>query len=105
MSLFDERNLFEFEAPEYPGERLIACRNPFLADKRDRVRQELLSATENDLGKIKKRVSSGRLKSSSEIGLDEIVIKAATRPTPRRPGEASKLLVSTQNRNVLLCAK
>jgi transposase len=69
VSLFDERNLFEFEAPEYPGERLIACRNPFLADKRDRVRQELLSATENDLNKIKKRVSSGRLKSASEIGL------------------------------------
>jgi hypothetical protein len=57
MSLFDERNLFEFKAPEYPGERLIACRNPFLADKRDRVRQELLSATEKDLDRIKNRVS------------------------------------------------
>jgi transposase len=69
LSLFDERNLFEFRASEYPGERLIACRNPLLADKRGRVRQELLSAAENDLNKVRDRVSAGRLKKASEIGL------------------------------------
>jgi transposase len=68
-SLFDERNLFEFTAPEYPGERLIACRNPFLADQRARVRQELLSAAEKDLNKVKDRVAAGRLKTAGQIGL------------------------------------
>ena len=69
LSLFDERNLFEFTAPEYPGERLIACRNPFMADKRARVRQELLSATEKNLSKIRERVFAGRLKTAGQIGL------------------------------------
>jgi len=69
LGLFDERNIFEFTAPEYPGERLIACRNPLMADKRARVRQELLSATEKDLSKIRERVSAGRLKTAGQIGL------------------------------------
>jgi len=69
LNLFDERNLFEFTSPEYPGERLIGCRNPFLADKRGLVRQELLSATEKDLNEIRDRVSGGRLKTAGQIGL------------------------------------
>ena len=69
LSLFDERNLFEFTAPEYPGERLIACRNPFLADQRGRVRQALLSAAEKDLSKVRDRVAAGRLKTAGQIGL------------------------------------
>ncbi|MCL2000644.1 MAG: IS1634 family transposase [Planctomycetes bacterium] len=69
LSLFDERNLFEFTAPEYPGERLVACRNPFLADQRGRVREELLSAAEKDLGKVRDRVAVGRLKTAGQIGL------------------------------------
>ena len=52
LSLFDERDLAEITHPDYPGERLIACRNPLLADERRRKRQELLAATEKKLDKI-----------------------------------------------------
>jgi transposase len=51
-SLFDERNLAEIESPDFPGERLVACRNPFLAEHRRLKRQELLAATESALEKI-----------------------------------------------------
>jgi transposase len=51
-SLFDERDLAEITSPDFPGERLIACRNPFLQDERARKREELLQATEEDLNKI-----------------------------------------------------
>jgi len=52
LSLFDERDLAEITSPEYPGERLIACRNPLLAEERTRKREELLRATERELDKI-----------------------------------------------------
>lgn len=52
LSLFDERDLAEITSPEYPGERLIACRNPLLAEERTRKREELLQATERELDKI-----------------------------------------------------
>lgn len=48
-SLFDERDLFEFTSSDYPGERLVACRNPLLAEERARTREELLQATEKEL--------------------------------------------------------
>jgi transposase len=51
-SLFDERDLAEIHSPDYPGERLIACRNPLLAEQRARKREELLQATEKELDKI-----------------------------------------------------
>ena len=51
-SLFDERDLLEVQSPDYPGERLIVCRNPFLAQERARKRQELLEATEKLLDPI-----------------------------------------------------
>ena len=51
-SLFDERNLAEITSDEFPGERLIVCRNPLLADERHRKRQELLAATERELEKV-----------------------------------------------------
>ena len=51
-SLFDERNLIELTSAHFPGERLIVCRNPLLAEERARKRGELLAATEADLGKI-----------------------------------------------------
>jgi hypothetical protein len=51
-SLFDERNLAEIHSPDYPGERLIACRNPLLAEQRARKREELLQATEKELNQI-----------------------------------------------------
>lgn len=60
MSLFDERDLGEITHPGYPGERLIACRNPFLADERKRKRAELLTATERKLDKIVAATRRGR---------------------------------------------
>jgi len=52
LSLFDERDLAEVSSPDYPGERLIVCRNPFLATERSRKREELLQATEKKLNPI-----------------------------------------------------
>jgi len=69
MSLFDEQDLAEITSPDYPGERLIACRNPALADERTRQRQALLAATETDLAKIKAAVAGGRLTDPDKIGL------------------------------------
>ena len=59
MSLFDEHNLAEINHPDYPGERLICCRNPVLAVQRARKRQELLAATAQDLAKSNKRRMPG----------------------------------------------
>lgn len=55
LSLFDERDLAEITSPDYPGERLIVCRNPLLADERARKRRELLEATEQALLKVQAR--------------------------------------------------
>jgi Transposase DDE domain len=56
LSLFDERDLAEISSPDYPGERLIVCRNPLLAEERTRKRGELLDATEQDLLDVQARV-------------------------------------------------
>lgn len=72
LSLFDERDLAEIEAPEqFPGERLIVCRNPHLAADRARKREELLAATERALADIQARVRRRKasLKQAAEIGL------------------------------------
>jgi hypothetical protein len=69
LSLFDEQNLAEITAEDYPGERLIVCRNPLVAAERTRKRRELLAATERDLQQIADRVQKGTLTGSSEIGL------------------------------------
>ena len=55
-SLFDTRDMAEITTPDFPGERLVVCKNPLLADERARKRGELLAATENDLDRIQKRV-------------------------------------------------
>ena len=52
LSLFDEQNLAEFVSPDYPGERLVACYNPLLAEERARKREALLTATEAGLERI-----------------------------------------------------
>lgn len=57
LSLFDESDLFEIAHPDYPGERLVCCKNPLLADERTRKRESLLRATEAALGKIAAAVS------------------------------------------------
>jgi transposase len=69
LGLFDERNLLELSSPDYPGERLVACRNPELAKLRTHKREELLVATEANLHKIKARVEAGKLAGKDEIGL------------------------------------
>ncbi len=69
LDLFDERNLLELSSPDYPGERLVACRNPELAKLRAHKREELLAATERNLEKIKARVDAGKLAGQDEIGL------------------------------------
>ena len=69
LDLFDERNLLELSSPDYPGERLVACRNPELAKLRTHKREELLAATEASLEKIKARVDAGKLAGRDEIGL------------------------------------
>jgi transposase len=69
LGLFDERNLLELSSPDYPGERLVACRNPELAKLRTHKRQDLLESTERNLEKIKARVDAGKLSGADEIGL------------------------------------
>jgi hypothetical protein len=69
LSLFDEQNLAEITHPDYPGERLVACRNPALAESRRLKREALLAATEADLEKIRKSVEAGRLKDKDKIGI------------------------------------
>jgi hypothetical protein len=68
LSLFDEQDLAEITSPDFPGERLIACRNPALAGERARKREALLAATEKLLAPIAARVAAGRLTGAAEIG-------------------------------------
>ena len=69
MGLFDERNLLEISSPDFPGERLVACRNPELAKLRVHTRNDLLLATEKELEKIKLRVESAKLVGKDKIGV------------------------------------
>jgi transposase len=69
LGLFDEKNLFELSHPDFPSERLIACRNPELAKLRSHKRQSLLEATEKELEKVKGMVERRRLSGRDEIGV------------------------------------
>jgi hypothetical protein len=69
LSLFDETDVAEFTHPDFPHERLVACRNPLLAAERTRKRNELLDATDAALAAIVTAVTSGRLKGADQIGL------------------------------------
>lgn len=69
FDLFDERNLLELSSPDFPGERLVACRNLQLAKLRAHKRQELLAATERSLEKIQLTVAAGRLVGKDKIGV------------------------------------
>jgi len=68
LSLFDEQDLAEITSDEFPGERLVACRDPALAEERARKREDLLAATEKLLAPIAARVAAGRLAGAAEIG-------------------------------------
>jgi hypothetical protein len=69
LTLFDQRDLVEIGHPDYPGERLIACRNPLLAVERARKRDALLAATEAVLAPITAAVTAGRLVGADQIGM------------------------------------
>ena len=69
MSLFDQQDLVEIAHPDYPDERLVACRNPALAEQRGRKRDNLLAATETLLAPIITSVAQGRLRGADKIGL------------------------------------
>ena len=70
LSLFDQRDMAEIASPDFPGERLVVCRNPLLAEERRRKREELLAATEKELLRIQARVQRTRnpLRGAAAIG-------------------------------------
>ena len=72
LSLFDQQDLAEIHSPDFPGERLVACRNPLLAEDRARKRQELLEATEEKLAKVQARTRRERraLRGEDAIGVE-----------------------------------
>ncbi len=70
LSLFDQQDLAEITSPDFPGERLIACRNPALAADRARKREDLLAATEKLLAPLLARVQAGKLTGAAEIGIE-----------------------------------
>jgi len=69
LGLFDERNLFEFSHPDFPGERLMACRNVDLGKLRTHKRAALLEATEKELEKVRTRIENGSLAGRDRIGV------------------------------------
>jgi len=69
MSLFDERDMAAITSPDFPGERLIVCRNRALAAERGRRREDLLAATERELARIAAAVARQRLRGAAAIGL------------------------------------
>jgi hypothetical protein len=70
LSLFDDRDMAEITSPDFPGERLVVCKNPLLGEERARKREDLLIATEKDLTRIKARVERVKnpLRGAAEIG-------------------------------------
>ncbi len=69
LGLFDERNLVELTHPDFPGERLVACRNPELAKRRAHKRTSLIEATARELEKVRRMVERGRLRCQDDIGV------------------------------------
>jgi transposase len=69
LGLFDERNLVEFSHPDFPGERLVACRNVLLGRLRAHKREALLAATEKELQKVQSRIEKGSLAGRDKIGV------------------------------------
>ena len=70
LSLFDQQDLAEITSPDFPGERLVACRNPVLAADRARTREDLLAATEKLLAPLLARVQAGKLAGAAGIGIE-----------------------------------
>ena len=89
-SLFDEVNLAEISSPKFPGERLVACYNPILAERRDRKRRELLAATENKFQKIAADVSR---RTSTPLTKAEIGVKVGGVLNKFKVGKHFKLTI------------
>jgi hypothetical protein len=72
LSLFDDHDMAEIASPDYPGERLVVCRNPLLAQERARTRADLIGATEKDLAKIRTATTRPRnpLRGEAKIALE-----------------------------------
>src|SRR5690349_12277176 len=70
LSLFDQQDLAEITSPDFPGDRLVACRNPVLAADRARKREDLLAATEKLLAPVIARVQAGKLAGAGPIGVE-----------------------------------
>ena len=99
MSLFDAQDLAEITHPDYPGERLIACRNPALAAERARKREDLLQATEKLLAAITKRVAAGTwpgpTRSARPTAKPSAPTRWASTSTARSPTPPSPTSVTT----------
>jgi hypothetical protein len=91
LSLFDERDMAEISSPDYPGERLIVCRNKTLAAERARKREELLAATEADLARIEASVKRQR---APLLGADKIGLKAGAVLGKRKMAKHFELTVT-----------
>jgi transposase len=79
MSLFDEKNLCEISSPDYPGERLVACYNPLMAEERRRKRLDLIEATERELLKIRRAVERRSAKPLNKVEIAKKVGKVINR--------------------------
>ncbi len=80
LSMFDELNLAEIACEKlYPGQRLVVCRNPLVAEQRARKRTELLAGTEKDLGEITRRVQAGTLQVRARSALPSVRWSTAIR--------------------------
>ncbi len=93
-SLFDERDMAEITSPDYPGERLMVCRNPFLAKNRCRMREELLKATEKMLAPIAKAT---RQKKNPLRGKKDIAIRVGKVINKYKVGKHFKLTITFAN--------
>ena len=97
MGLFDERNLFELKHPDFPGERLIACRNAELAHRRAIKRESLLKATVKELDKVRGMVKRGRLSGKNEIDARvRTIMKKYNRKTLRTRYPRRRVQVQSQ---------
>ena len=104
LSLFDERDLAEISAPEhFPGERLIACRNPLLAEERARKRSALLEATERNLKRIAEAVRRAPKKhTAAVVGLKIGAVIDKHKACPREGGDGQAFCARHARRLSLL---
>ncbi len=93
LSLFDDRDMAEISSPDYPGERLIVCRNPALAAERARKREDLLAATGKELAKIQAATTRAR---HPLRGQDEIALRAGSVLGRRKVAKHFRLTISAE---------